>query len=88
MCPDSMTTPNSTPHIKSKIDWILTQHRARTAQIPIVYEGVLGGPDGTHIMGNPNARWISYRGSPDLPTYDPDDPTQTQVPMIVPGLES
>lgn len=72
----------STAHQK-KIDWVLTQHRARTAHYPIMYDGVLGGPDGTHIVGNPNARWISLRGSPDLPTYDPNDPQQTQVPMIV-----
>lgn len=74
----------SDPH-QRKIDHLLAEHRARMAVVPIEHEGVLGGPDGTYTMGNPDARWISYRGSADLPRYDPDNLHHTQIPFIVPG---
>ena len=66
-----------------KIDHFLNEYRARHAVIPIEHQGVLGGPDGTYTMGNPNARNISYRGSKHLAKYDPDNPHHTQVPFII-----
>lgn len=68
-----------------KIDLLLTEYRARHAVFPIEHEGVLAGPDGSYTMGNNDARWYSYRGSDDLPKYDPDNPWHTQVPFIVPA---
>ncbi len=76
----------SDPH-QRKIDSLLNEYRARHAEIPVVHDGVLGGPDGTWTMGNNDARWRSHRSSGLLPLYNPWDPHQTQVPFIVPAWD-
>jgi hypothetical protein len=68
-----------------KVDYLLGQYRKRMAVVPIEHEGVLGGPDGSYAIGNANACHLSHRGSDELPEYDPDNPSHTQVPFIVPA---
>lgn len=70
---------------QAKIDRMLDEHRARMSATPLLVGGVLGGPDGTYVAGNPDACHLAYRGSSDLPKYDPDNPHHTQIPFIIPA---
>ena len=65
-----------------KVDRLLDEYRERHAFAPVVRgdDGKMRSP-----VGSPTARWISHRGSDDLPKYNPDNPHHTQVPMIVPA---
>ena len=67
-----------------KIDRLLDEYRARHAFAPVVRgdDGKMRSP-----VGSPYARWVSHRGSDDLPQYDPFDPHHTQVPIIVPAWD-